>query len=79
MTDAARAYEGASYDLAVDIDSLGHSIERFVADHHQLVTVHLELLRAARGVVQAYHEERLDGALLEALDVAVATARALEP
>lgn len=80
MNDTASASTDATYDLAVDIDTLGHSIERFVANHHKLLTVHLELARAARRVVQAYHDERLDGALLDALDVAVAkTTATLDP
>jgi len=76
----AAAYENATYDLAVDMDSLGHSLERFVSEQQQLLRVHRELARAARRVVQAYHDERLvDGALVEALDLALVKARTLDP
>jgi pentose-5-phosphate-3-epimerase len=76
MNDPAHAWTDATYDLVVEVDSLGHAIDRFVTDHQQLVTVHVELARAARRVVQAYHDECLDGTLLDALDVAVTKSRA---
>jgi len=75
----AASYENATHDLAVELDALGHAIERFVTEQQQLLRVHLELARAARRVVQAYHDERLDGALVEALDLALVKARTLDP
>lgn len=68
-------YEDAALDLAVDVDALGRAIERFVEEQQRLLAAHLDLVRVARLVVQAYHAERLDGSLLEMLDVAVTQAR----
>lgn len=78
--DEFDSYDQAALNLAVGIEALGCEIDRLITKRDELLRVHRELARAARRVVQAYHDERLDGALLDDLDRAVAKAQApLEP